>query len=78
MEESTVASVVVWSLLSHPFVFLAYAASGTAPFPPFGLDKHGSDSVYVVLGVVCGICLLLVVLWVAICARSRLLDTPLG
>uniref|UniRef100_A0A667XKY8 receptor protein-tyrosine kinase n=1 Tax=Myripristis murdjan TaxID=586833 RepID=A0A667XKY8_9TELE len=38
--------------------------------PSASPDTSASDSVYVVLGVVCGICLLLVVLWVAILTLS--------
>ncbi|XP_062375779.1 tyrosine-protein kinase Mer [Sardina pilchardus] len=66
------------ALSSRFWIRVNQSAAGTAVFPPFGPDKHGSDSVYVVLGVVCGICLLLVVLWVAICTRSRLMETRLG
>uniref|UniRef100_A0A667XKU6 receptor protein-tyrosine kinase n=1 Tax=Myripristis murdjan TaxID=586833 RepID=A0A667XKU6_9TELE len=46
--------------------------------PSASPDTSASDSVYVVLGVVCGICLLLVVLWVAICIHNGTLDTWFG
>ncbi|XP_031434447.2 tyrosine-protein kinase Mer [Clupea harengus] len=66
------------ALSSRFWIRVNHSASGLAPFSPFGPDKRGSDSVYVVLGVVCGICLLLLVLWAAVCTRSRLLETRLG
>uniref|UniRef100_A0A8B9HCP0 receptor protein-tyrosine kinase n=1 Tax=Astyanax mexicanus TaxID=7994 RepID=A0A8B9HCP0_ASTMX len=43
--------------------------------PSSSPDTHGSDSVYVVLGVVCGFCLLLLVMFGVICLRSRILET---
>ncbi|KAL7877286.1 hypothetical protein SRHO_G00039290 [Serrasalmus rhombeus] len=46
--------------------------------PSSSPDTYGSDSVYVVLGVVCGFCLLLVVMFGAICLRGRILETRLG
>uniref|UniRef100_A0A6Q2Y922 receptor protein-tyrosine kinase n=1 Tax=Esox lucius TaxID=8010 RepID=A0A6Q2Y922_ESOLU len=46
--------------------------------PSASPDIRGSDSVYIVLGVVCGFCLLLLVIWVAICMRDRILDTRFG
>uniref|UniRef100_A0A8C7GW90 receptor protein-tyrosine kinase n=1 Tax=Oncorhynchus kisutch TaxID=8019 RepID=A0A8C7GW90_ONCKI len=46
--------------------------------PSSSPDTIGSDSVYIILGVVCGFCLLLLVLWAAICMRSRILDTRFG
>uniref|UniRef100_A0A8C7S655 receptor protein-tyrosine kinase n=1 Tax=Oncorhynchus mykiss TaxID=8022 RepID=A0A8C7S655_ONCMY len=45
--------------------------------PSSSPDTIGSDSVYIILGVVCGFCLLLLVLWAAICMRSRILDTQM-
>ncbi|XP_028844372.1 tyrosine-protein kinase Mer isoform X2 [Denticeps clupeoides] len=42
------------------------------------VDAPGADSVYVVLGAVCGICLLLIILWVVICTHKRLRETRLG
>jgi len=38
--------------------------------PSSSPDTSESDSVYVVLGVACGFCLLLVVLWVAVCVQN--------
>ncbi|XP_041714976.1 tyrosine-protein kinase Mer [Coregonus clupeaformis] len=46
--------------------------------PSSSPDTRGSDSVYIILGVVCGFCLLLLVLWAAICMRGRILDTHFG
>ncbi|XP_036429522.1 tyrosine-protein kinase Mer [Colossoma macropomum] len=49
------------------------------PLPPLPTpDTYVSDSVYVVLGVVCGFCLLLLVMFGAICLRGRILETRLG
>uniref|UniRef100_A0A8C6UUY1 receptor protein-tyrosine kinase n=1 Tax=Neogobius melanostomus TaxID=47308 RepID=A0A8C6UUY1_9GOBI len=44
---------------------------GPVPSPSSSPDTAVSDLVYVVLGVACGICLLLLVLWGGICVRSR-------
>uniref|UniRef100_A0A8C7VZ91 receptor protein-tyrosine kinase n=1 Tax=Oncorhynchus mykiss TaxID=8022 RepID=A0A8C7VZ91_ONCMY len=44
--------------------------------PSSSPDTIGSDSVYIILGVVCGFCLLLLVLWAAICMRT--LFSPLA
>ncbi|XP_056148384.1 tyrosine-protein kinase Mer [Lampris incognitus] len=46
--------------------------------PSSSPDTRGSDSVYIVLGVVCAICLLLLVLWVAICVHNGTLDMWFG
>ncbi|KAJ8248250.1 hypothetical protein GJAV_G00240010 [Gymnothorax javanicus] len=46
--------------------------------PSSSPDTGDSDSMFVVLGVVCGICLLLLLLWGAICVRARLLETRFG
>ncbi|KAM4607959.1 tyrosine-protein kinase Mer [Polymixia lowei] len=46
--------------------------------PSSSPDTSSSDSVYVALGVVCGICMLLLVLWVAICVHNGTLDTWFG
>lgn len=43
----------------------------SVPSPSSSPDTAVSDLVYVVLGVVCGICLLLLVLWGGICVRNR-------
>ncbi|KAL2082990.1 hypothetical protein ACEWY4_020763 [Coilia grayii] len=64
-------------LSSRFWIRVNESAPGMTPFPPFG-SEHASDSVYVVLGVVSGILLLLMVLWGAMCFRSRLLETRLG
>ncbi|XP_048863169.1 tyrosine-protein kinase Mer [Brienomyrus brachyistius] len=46
------------------------------PLSPSSSPKtRDSDSVYVVLGVVCGVCLLLLLLWATVCVRSRVLET---
>ncbi|XP_062851925.1 tyrosine-protein kinase Mer isoform X2 [Trichomycterus rosablanca] len=46
--------------------------------PSFSPDTLASDSWYVVFGIVCGFCLLLLVVFAAICLRSRILDNRLG
>ncbi|XP_066534561.1 tyrosine-protein kinase Mer [Hoplias malabaricus] len=46
--------------------------------PSSSPDTYGSDSVYIVLGVVCGFCLLIIVMFLAICLRNRILETRLG
>ncbi|KAI1894553.1 hypothetical protein AGOR_G00116970 [Albula goreensis] len=46
--------------------------------PSSSPDTRGSDSMYIVFGVVCGFCLLLLVLWMAMCVRARVLDTRFG
>lgn len=46
--------------------------------PSSSPDTHGSDSVYVVLGVICGFCLLLLVMFGVMCLRSRILESRLG
>ncbi|XP_076830010.1 tyrosine-protein kinase Mer [Brachyhypopomus gauderio] len=46
--------------------------------PSSSPDTHGSDSVFIVFGVVCGFCLLVVLLIVVMCLRSRILESHLG
>ncbi|XP_061083683.1 tyrosine-protein kinase Mer [Conger conger] len=46
--------------------------------PSSSPDTRDSDSMYIVLGVVCGFCLLLLVLWGAMCLRARVLETQFG
>ncbi|KAK2852951.1 hypothetical protein Q7C36_008152 [Tachysurus vachellii] len=47
------------------------------PRPSSSPDTHGSDSVYIVFGVVCAICLTLFLIFGALCLRSRILETRL-
>ncbi|XP_033835675.1 tyrosine-protein kinase Mer [Periophthalmus magnuspinnatus] len=54
-----------------PPVWIFVPEDKSVPFPSSSPDTAVSDLVYVVLGVACGICLLLVVLWVGICVRNR-------
>ncbi|XP_029110133.1 tyrosine-protein kinase Mer isoform X2 [Scleropages formosus] len=46
-----------------------------APSPSSSPETWDSDSVYIVLGVVCGFCLLLLVVWAAMCVHSRMSKT---
>ncbi|KAL4641274.1 tyrosine-protein kinase Mer [Arapaima gigas] len=48
--------------------------AGLTLSPSLSPKTRDSDSVYVVLGVVCGFCLLLLVVWAVVCVRSRLLE----
>ncbi|XP_060781351.1 tyrosine-protein kinase Mer [Neoarius graeffei] len=48
------------------------------PSPSSSPNTHGSDSVYIVLGVACGICLVIIITFVVICLRNRILETRLG
>lgn len=63
----------LWSCLSslHPVSEL-FVAPSSSP------DTGVTDSVYVVLGVVCGFCLLLLILWGAICVHNRTSDSWFG
>ncbi|KAJ8418039.1 hypothetical protein AAFF_G00137480 [Aldrovandia affinis] len=63
--------------LSHP-VALFVPEADPALSPSSSPDTRGSDSIYIVFGVVCGFCLLLLVLWGAMCVRARALDTRFG
>ncbi|KAG7462710.1 hypothetical protein MATL_G00187710 [Megalops atlanticus] len=64
-------------VLSQPVVHFVPEAD-PALSPSSSPDTRGSSSMYVVLGVVCGFCLLLLILWAAVCIRSRVLDTRFG
>ncbi|XP_071379038.1 tyrosine-protein kinase Mer [Centroberyx affinis] len=61
-----------------PPVWLFVPENNWVLSPSSSPDTSASDSVYVVLGVVCGICLLLLVLWVAICVHNGTMDTLFG
>ncbi|XP_072292604.1 tyrosine-protein kinase Mer [Eucyclogobius newberryi] len=54
-----------------PPVWIFVPEDKSVPFPSSSPDTAVSDSVYVVLGVVCMICLLLLVLWGGLCVRNR-------
>ncbi|KAJ3610195.1 hypothetical protein NHX12_022289 [Muraenolepis orangiensis] len=41
-------------------------------------DTDGTDSAYVVLGVTCGVCLLLLVLWMAVCVQNGTIKALFG
>ncbi|KAI4871490.1 hypothetical protein NFI96_019582 [Prochilodus magdalenae] len=58
-----------WFFVHEPDIALSPSSSP---------DTYGSDSAYVVLGVVCGFSLLLLVMFGAICLRGRILETQLG
>ncbi|XP_020351418.1 tyrosine-protein kinase Mer isoform X3 [Oncorhynchus kisutch] len=64
-------------LLSPP-VRIFVPESSWLLFPSSSPNTRGSDSVYIVIGVVCGFCLLLLVFWAAICMRGQILDTRFG
>lgn len=48
------------------------------PSPSSSPDAYGSDSVYIVLAVTCGVCLVTFVMFFAICIHNRMLETRLG
>ncbi|TTI76919.1 Tyrosine-protein kinase Mer [Bagarius yarrelli] len=48
------------------------------PHPSFSPDTHSSDSVYIVFGIVCAVCLVLTLMFGVVCLRSRMLETRLG
>ncbi|KAM9477990.1 tyrosine-protein kinase Mer [Clarias gariepinus] len=48
------------------------------PSPSLSPATHGSDSVYIVLGVTCAICLVLLLMFLAVCLRNRIFETRLG
>ncbi|XP_041645793.1 tyrosine-protein kinase Mer [Cheilinus undulatus] len=61
-----------------PRVWLFVPEDKSAVTPSSSPDAGASDLVYVVLGVVCGICLLLLILWGAICVHNRTSDSWFG
>ncbi|XP_064174211.1 tyrosine-protein kinase Mer [Anguilla rostrata] len=63
--------------LSLPVAYFVPEAD-LALSPSSSPDTRDSDSMYVVLGVVCGFCLLLLALWGAMCVRARVLETRFG
>lgn len=54
-----------------PPVWIFVPEDKSVPSPSSTPDTTASDLAYVVLGVACGICLLLLVLWGCICVRNR-------
>ncbi|KAM9810154.1 tyrosine-protein kinase Mer isoform X1 [Syngnathus typhle] len=61
-----------------PRVWLFVPEDKSGPSPSTSPGTKIPDSVSVVLGVVSGVCLLMLVLWVAICVRNRTSDSWLG
>ncbi|XP_074531991.1 tyrosine-protein kinase Mer [Halichoeres trimaculatus] len=61
-----------------PRVWLFVPEDKSAVTPSSTPDAGVPDSVYVVLGVVCGFCLLLLILWGAICVHNRSSDSWFG
>ncbi|XP_061546563.1 tyrosine-protein kinase Mer [Phycodurus eques] len=61
-----------------PRVWLFVPEDKSGPSPSSSPGTKIPDSVSVVLGVVCGVCLLMLVLWVAICIHNRTSDSWLG
>ncbi|CAB1313214.1 unnamed protein product, partial [Coregonus sp. 'balchen'] len=56
-----------------------FVPENSLPLSPSSIpNTKGSDSVYIVLGVVCGFCILLLVFWAAFYMRGRILDTCFG
>ncbi|XP_017320153.1 tyrosine-protein kinase Mer isoform X1 [Ictalurus punctatus] len=47
------------------------------PSPSSSPDAHGSDSVYIVFAIICGVCLVMCLMFFAICMRTRMLETQL-
>eukprot|EP00064_Thunnus_orientalis_P002586 superscaffoldBa00000195_g2593 len=61
-----------------PPVWLFVPEDKLVPSPSSSPDTRVPDSVYIVLGVVCGFCLLLLILWGAICVHNRTPDSWFG
>ncbi|XP_061766470.1 tyrosine-protein kinase Mer isoform X1 [Nerophis ophidion] len=61
-----------------PRVWLFVPEDKSGPSPSSSPGTKIPDSVSVVLGVVCGVCLLMLVLWGAICVHNRTSDSWLG
>lgn len=61
-----------------PRVWLFVPQDKSVVSPSSSPDTAVPDSVYVVLGVVCGFCLLLLILWGAICVQNRTSDSWFG
>ncbi|KAF3708356.1 Tyrosine-protein kinase Mer [Channa argus] len=61
-----------------PRVWLFVPQDKSVMSPTFSPETGVPGSFYVVLGVVCGICLLLLILWGAICVRNRTSDSWFG
>ncbi|KAM6997945.1 tyrosine-protein kinase Mer [Tautogolabrus adspersus] len=61
-----------------PRVWLYVPEDKSVVTPTSSPDTGVPDSVYVVLGVVCGVCLLLLILWGAICVHNRSSDSWFG
>ncbi|KAG7230122.1 hypothetical protein INR49_009842 [Caranx melampygus] len=61
-----------------PRVWLFVPEDKSAVSPSSSPDVRAPDSFNVVLGVVCGFCLLLIVLWTGICVHNRTCDSWFG
>ncbi|XP_044068926.1 tyrosine-protein kinase Mer [Siniperca chuatsi] len=61
-----------------PRVWLFVPENKSVVSPSSSPDTGVPDSIYVVLGVVCGFCLLLLVLWGTICVHNRTSDSWFG
>ncbi|CAJ1067430.1 tyrosine-protein kinase Mer [Xyrichtys novacula] len=61
-----------------PRAWIFVPGDKSAVTPSSTPDTGVPDSVYVVLGVVCGFCLLLLILWGAICVHNRTSDSWFG
>ncbi|TNN66682.1 Tyrosine-protein kinase Mer [Liparis tanakae] len=61
-----------------PRVWLFVPEEKSAVSPSSSPDTRVPDSVYVVLAVVCSFCLLLMILWAAICVHNRTSDSWFG
>ncbi|XP_029306211.1 tyrosine-protein kinase Mer [Cottoperca gobio] len=61
-----------------PRVWLFVPEDKSGVSPSSSPDIRSPDSVHVVLAVVCGVCLLLLMLWGAICAHNRTSDSCFG
>nr|XP_057914441.1 tyrosine-protein kinase Mer [Doryrhamphus excisus]XP_057914442.1 tyrosine-protein kinase Mer [Doryrhamphus excisus]XP_057914443.1 tyrosine-protein kinase Mer [Doryrhamphus excisus] len=59
-------------------LFVPEDISGSGPSPSSSPGTKIPDSVSIVLGVVCGVCLLMLVVWGAICVHNRTSDSWLG
>uniref|UniRef100_A0A8P4GKC6 receptor protein-tyrosine kinase n=1 Tax=Dicentrarchus labrax TaxID=13489 RepID=A0A8P4GKC6_DICLA len=76
---SHVLNVVFFSKIVIMLSFCSFfSISESVVSPSSSPDTGVPDSVYAVLGVVCGFCLLLLILWGAICVHNRTSDSWFG